>query len=322
LESITVPITAATRVGCSLGHWSPDRRTTSPVMLNAAFDAVGADIRWFAFEPPDIGAAMAAVRTLGLAAATVTRPFKEQILGHLDRVDPVAARIGAVNLVHNDGGRLVGYNCDWLGAARAVQEKVSLGGTRAAVLGSGGAARAVVYGLASAGCEVHVFARDAAKGGRLAAGLGASYGGQLADAGGPAPQILVNATSIGNDLRSDVPVPDSVFRSARTVMDVIARPGDSEFLARAAAAGAQTIGGVRMLVLQAAFTVELLTGEPAPVDVMQAAVESAHAAVESAHAAVESAHAAVESAHAAAHSEPMLAAVDPVVPIGAMPSLR
>jgi shikimate dehydrogenase len=270
-------ITATTRVGCSLGRWSPERRTTSPVMLNAAFDALGADIRWFAFEPQDIGAAMSAVRALNLAAASVTRPFKERILSHLDGLDPVAARIGAVNLVHNDGGRLVGYNCDWLGAVKALEENVPLAGTRAGVLGSGGVARAIVYGLTNAGCDVHVFSRDSAKGQRLAAEFGAAYGGQIPDAGLAAPQILVNATSIGNDLSADVPVPDAVFQSAGTVMDVISRPGLSDFLARAAAAGAQTIGGVRMLVLQAAFTVELLTGCPAPVQIMQDAVETAHA---------------------------------------------
>ena len=134
-----------------------------------------------------------------------------------------------------------------------------------------------MFGLVRSNCDVHVFARSLAKRRALASELGATYGGQIPDAGSVRPQILVNATSIGNDLSSDVPVPDSVFATARVVMDIIARPRRSQLLDRAAAAGADAIGGVRMLVLQAAFTVELLTGAKAPVQAMQDAVERAMA---------------------------------------------
>jgi shikimate dehydrogenase len=270
-------ISATTRVGGSIGHWSGNRRTTSPIMYNAAFDELGIDLRWFAFEPDDLGQAMAAVRALNFAGVTVTRPFKEQVASFVDTLDPTAARIGAVNVVHNSEGHLTGYNSDWIGTAEALREKCSLDGKAVAVLGSGGAARAVVFGLVRSNCDVHVFARSQAKARALASDLGAAYGGQIPDAESVRPQILVNATSIGNDLGSDVPVPDSVFTTARVVMDIIARPGRSQLLDRAAAAGAEAIGGVRMLVLQAAFTVELLTGAKAPLQTMQDAVERAMA---------------------------------------------
>jgi shikimate dehydrogenase len=271
-------ISAATRVCGSLGHWPASRRTTSPIMHNAAFGELGIDFRWFAFEPDDIGQAMAAVRALNFVGVSVTKPFKEQVVPHLDRLDPTAARIGAVNLVHNVDGCLVGYNCDWIGAADALKEKGPLAGKRAAVLGSGGAARAVVFGLAQNGCDVQVFSRSEVRGRELALALGAVYGGQLGDVTSAEPEILVNATSIGNDLDADVPVADAVFGTARTVMDIIVRPDQSKFLARAAAAGAEAIGGVRMIVLQGAFVCELFTGLKAPVQVMQDAVERALAA--------------------------------------------
>jgi shikimate dehydrogenase len=270
-------ISATTRVGGSIGRWSGKRRTTSPIMLNAAFEDLGVDLRWFAFEPDDLGQAMAAVRALNFVGVAVTKPFKEQVASFVDALDPIAARIGAVNLVHNAEGHLTGYNSDWIGAAGALREKCSLEGTTVAVLGSGGAARAVVFGLVRSNCDVHVFARSQARGRALASDLGAAYGGQVPDAASVRPQILVNATSIGNDLGSDVPVPDSVFTTARVVMDIIARPGRSHLLERAAATGAEAIGGVRMLVLQAAFAVELLTGAKAPVQTMQDAVERAMA---------------------------------------------
>jgi shikimate dehydrogenase len=268
-------ITASTRLCGSLGHWPPGRQTTSPVMLNAAFAELDLDYRWFVFQPESIGAAMAAIRTLNFAGVSVTKPFKEEIIAHLDELDPVAASIGAVNLVRNDGGRLTGYNCDWIGAAGALAEVCELAGQRVAVLGSGGAARAVVYGLVQSKCDVHVFSRSEPKGRALADSLGASYGGQLGDVPAAGPGILVNATSIGNDLQADVPVPDDVFATARIVMDVVTRAGRSALLERATSAGAQTIGGVRMLVLQGAFAFETLTGRPAPVAVMQQAVERA-----------------------------------------------
>lgn len=271
-------ITASTRLCGSLGHWPPGRQTTSAIMQNAAFDELGIDMRWFVFQPADIGSAMTAIRTLNFAGVGVTKPFKEQIIGHLDEMDPTAATIGAVNLVHNADGRLVGYNCDWIGAAGALAEKAALRGMRVAVLGSGGAARAVVYGLMRSDAEVHVFSRSEPKGQTLAGSLGARYGGQLSDVPAVRPEILVNATSIGNDLRSDVPVPDDVFKSAGIVMDVVVRAGNSALLDRAAAAGAQAIGGVRMLVLQGVFAFELLTGRKAPAVTMQRAVERALAA--------------------------------------------
>jgi shikimate dehydrogenase len=270
-----MPITATTRLCGSLGHWPPGRRTTSPIMQNAAFDELGIDFRWLVFQPADIGAAMAAIRTLSLVGVSVTKPFKEQVIAHLDQLDPTAARIGAVNLVHNVDGCLVGYNSDWIGAAEALAERCPLDGRRVAVLGSGGAARAVVFGLVQRNCDVHLFSRSEAKGHEVAADLGAVYSGQLPDVTSVQPEILVNATSIGNDLESDVPVPDSVFESARTVMDIIVRPGRSRLLDRAAAAGSEPIGGVRMIVLQGAFTFELLTGMKAPVQTMHDAVQSA-----------------------------------------------
>jgi shikimate dehydrogenase len=268
-------ITASTRLCGSIGHWPPNRQTTSAIMQNAAFEELGIDMRWFVFQPDDIGAAMAAIRTLNFVGVSVTKPFKEQIIAHLDDLDPTAAAIGAVNLVHNAGGRLTGYNCDWIGAAGALAEKCSLAGKRVAVLGSGGAARAVVYGLVRSECDVHVFSRSEPKGRAVAADLGAAYGGGLGEVAGVRPDILVNATSIGNDLQSDVPVPDDVFETAMIVMDVVTRPGRSALLERAATAGAQTIGGARMLALQGVFAFELLTGRQAPAETMQRAVDRA-----------------------------------------------
>ncbi len=266
-------INATTRVCASLAN--PNKTTTAPIMHNAGFDELGINFRYLAFEPNDIGEAMAAVRTLKFAGVSVSKPFKERVLAHIDEVDSTAKSIGAVNVVHNVDGRLVGYNSDWIGAVGALKEQCTLVGKRAAVLGSGGAARAVVYGLVQSGCEVHVFSRREEPGRALASDMGAAYDGNLTDVGSVRPEILVNATPLGSRLDDDVPIPDSVLESIGIVMDIVVRPSNSKLLDRAEAFGIPTIGGVRMLVLQGVFAFELFTGQRAPVDTMQRAVEEA-----------------------------------------------
>lgn len=266
-------ITATTKVCGTFAN--PNKRTTAPIMHNAGFDELGLNFRYLAFEPDDIGEAMAAMRTLKFVGVSVSKPFKQKVIAYIDRLDPTAAKIGAVNIVHNVNGELVGYNSDWIGAVGALKEKTSLDGKRAAVLGAGGAARAVVYGLVQSNCQVYVFSRREQPGQELAGDMRATYGGQIPNAVTIAPEILVNATPIGSGTDDDVPVPDSIFASAKTVMDIVTRPDKSKLLRRAADAGADTISGIRMLVLQGVFTFELFTGAKAPVDTMQQAVERA-----------------------------------------------
>lgn len=266
-------ISATTRVCGTLAN--PNRRTTAPIMHNAGFDELGIDFRYLAFEPDDIGKAMAAIRVLKFVGVSVSKPYKQAVIPHLDELDDTARTIGAVNIVHNVDGNLKGYNSDWIGAVDALKEVCSLNGVRVAVLGAGGAARAVVYGLKRNECEVNIYSRSAEKGVALAESLGATFSGPIEEVAKTRPDVLVNATSIGSGTDDDVPVPDSVFETARTVMDIPVRLKKSVFLARAAKNGSSTISGVRMLVLQGAFTFQLFTGATPPVDVMQLAVERA-----------------------------------------------
>jgi shikimate dehydrogenase len=266
-------ITASTRIRGSFAI--PNRSTPVPVMHNAGFNALGVDFRYFAFEPRDIGAAMNSVRSLDFAGATVSKPYKQTVIPYLDEIDPVAAAIGAVNVVHNQDGRLVGYNSDWIGAVAAVKEHGDLRDARVGVLGAGGAARAIAYGLVKSGANVAIFNRSSATGTALSDDLGVTYGGSLGDVGTAACDVIINATSFGHGNDDDVPVPAAAFSATRVVMDIVVRPTISPFLARASRSGATIIDGVRMHVLQGAFAFEKFTGLPAPVDVMQNAVVEA-----------------------------------------------
>ena len=127
----------------------PAGHTRSPAMHNAAFSALGIGAVYAAFDvtPERLAAAIEGARTLGIRQLAVSLPHKRAVMAHLDAIDDTAQRIGAVNTVTLRDGALVGSNTDWLGAVRALERETDLAGRRAVVLGAGGTARAVVYGL-------------------------------------------------------------------------------------------------------------------------------------------------------------------------------
>lgn len=242
---------------------------------NAAYRALGLNYTYVAFSIQDAQAAVQALRALSLRGCAVTMPFKETVIPLLDRLDSDAARIGAVNTIVNDEGVLTGYNTDWLAARQALEEVTALSGKAAAVLGAGGAGRAVCYALAQAGCTVHVFNRTVGRAEELAAAFGLAGAHALADLPElPAYDILVNTTSVGYRDPASAPIPDDWLRntSGKVVMDIIPEPLETRLLAAARAAGAICVPGWRMRLLQAAAQFRLYTGQEPPLAVMQAAL--------------------------------------------------
>lgn len=262
--------TVTTVIGWPVGH------SLSPVIHNAAFDAVGLD--WVmvasAVEPGEGPAAMEALRTLGLAGASVTMPHKSDVVAGLDVVSDAAARLGAVNCVVHRDGRLEGHNTDGAGFVAALREDTGLDphGVQCVVVGAGGAARAVVLALAEAGAaSVVVVNRDAVRA-RAAAELGGRVGsvGTL-DAVREA-QLVVNATPVGmgDDLAS--PIGGELLGAHHVVVDLVYHPLETTLLRLASSAGARCANGLSMLVHQAGAAFELWTGATAPLDAMRAGV--------------------------------------------------
>lgn len=240
----------------------PAGHTRSPAMHRAAYAALGLDATYTVFdvEPKDLAAAVDRFRALELRQFAVSIPHKESIGAFVDEVDPVADAIGAINTVTRVGDRLVGTNTDWLGALRALEREISVAGRRAVILGAGGTARAVAYGLRERGASVHVLNRTVERAESLAADLGADSFGPLTALRRLEPEILVNTTSVG--LGEDVsPVPltdlpdasgsDSEQPPAFVVLDAVYAPPETRLLREAAARGARTVGGKWMLVYQA-----------------------------------------------------------------------
>jgi shikimate dehydrogenase len=254
----------------------PAGHTRSPAMHNAAFAALGVDATYLAFDvpPEDLSAAISGVRALGLRQLAISIPHKQAIIPLLDDVDETAQQIGAVNTVTRRGSKLVGSNTDWLGAVRALEAVTELADTRAVVLGAGGAARAVVYGLCARGAKVSVLNRSPDRARLLCADLGAEVSGPITELENIPHDILVNTTSVG--LATDEsPVNPSWISAGAVVMDAVYEPPETRLLRDAASRGARTISGKWMLVHQAAEQLREWTGMDAPVEVMAEAFDAA-----------------------------------------------
>lgn len=245
-------------------------------MHNAGYRALGLDFHYLAFRCEDLAGALSGMRALGIRGFGVSMPFKLDVVGLCDALDPMAQRIGAVNTVVNDGGRLTGHNTDWLGATRALGELGPLHARAALVLGAGGAARAVAIGLSERGAAVTLTNRTEARGRALAASLELPFVRWEERARARDFDVVVNASSCGmSDVDPASPLPSDALRPGMVVLDAVYKPLRTELLLLAQARGAIAIDGSRMLLHQAAAQFALYTGREAPLAAMDAALREA-----------------------------------------------
>jgi len=230
-------------VGGSLRH------SVSPAMHNAAFAAARLDAVYLPLPARSADDFLTFGRAIGISGASVTIPHKVALFDRLDEIYSVARRIGAINTIRVVDGKWIGGNTDASGFLHPLLGRVELKGRRAAVLGAGGAARAVVVALASSGCGVRVHARNRVQA-EEAAALGAGDVGPFP----PEPgswDLLINCTPIGMYPRvAETPVPADHL-TGQVVYDLVYNPTTTRLLREAAARGCHTIGGLDMLVGQA-----------------------------------------------------------------------
>lgn len=258
-----------------IGH--PVGHSLSPVFQNAAFSAIEMNAVYLAFDvaPFTLGDALRGVRALGILGLSVTIPHKEAVISFLDEVDGDARSIGAVNTVLNRDGRLIGMNTDWLGAVQALESATPIAGKKVLVIGAGGAARAVCYGVTRKGAVLHVANRTPEKARVLAEAFGGDWSG-LDGLAGVRPSIVVNTTSVGMAPDADrSPVPASVLEGVEVAMDIVYRPRETRLLREARAAGCLTVDGLAMLLHQGAAQFGIWTGRNAPLDTMEEALAEA-----------------------------------------------
>lgn len=265
-------INAATKLCAIVGN--PIGHSLSPLVHNAAFDHLQLNYVFLAFKVEHLKEAVEGIRALDLRGVSVTIPHKVAIRNCLDEVEEIAGKIGAVNTVVNRGGRLIGYNTDWSGAIAALESRVDLKGRRALVLGAGGAARAIAFGLKEKGAHCTILNRTVEKAKKLAAEVGSHYG-SLKDIESVPRDMVINTTSLGMYPRvNDTPVKRGLLKDV-LVFDMVYNPLRTSLIRDAEEHGCTTISGLEMFINQAALQFELWTGEKAPVDLMKKVVAEA-----------------------------------------------
>jgi shikimate dehydrogenase len=265
---------ANTKICCLIGD--PVEHSLSPLIHNAAYKALGLNYSYISLRSRDTLGAMATVRANGIRGASVTTPHKVAVMEYLDRLDPTAQRIGAVNTVVNDNGRLIGYNTDGSGALRALEEVTSVSGKNIVLIGGGGAALAIAAALKEKDVKLTILNRTESKASQLANKVGAEEYGNLnkiplvAEA-----DILINATTVGMTKTGETIVSQKFLHDRLTVFDIVYNPKETRLLREAIEKGCNIVYGYKMLLYQAAQQFELFTGHPAPPGVMESVLVKA-----------------------------------------------
>ena len=275
--------TATTRLTGVIGH--PIRHSLSPVIFNAAYQALALDWTYLAFDvaPGAAPAAVAAMRALGIGGYSVTMPHKEAVAGCCDRLDGDAALLGAVNcLVPDADGTVVGHSTDGAGFVWSLATELGFHpkGRRVAVLGAGGAARSVVLALAGAGAREVVVVNRSPQRAEAAAMLAGDVGRVGGEADIQHADLVVNSTPLGmaGVAPGELAISDpSTLGPGQIVADLIYHPARTPLLDLAERRGATPLGGLGMLVGQAAVAFRHFTGIDAPAAVM---LEAARAALD------------------------------------------
>lgn len=266
-------ISAKTKFCLIIGN--PVEHSLSPKMHNAGYEAIGIDHQFVYLgsqvKVENVKTVIAAMRVMksfrGLAC---TIPHKIEVVKYLDWIDPIAKKIGAVNTVVNDGGILKGFNTDWLGVVIPLEKILNLKRKKVAVLGAGGAARAIAYGMLTKKAQVTIFNRTVKKAETLAKefncqGMGLEKAEKIRDF-----DIVINSTSVGMcPMENETPIPAKFITNKQIVFDIIYAPFTTRFLKEARKKGAKIIHGFEMLLHQGTAQFELFTERKAPENIMR-----------------------------------------------------
>lgn len=241
-------------------------------MHNAAFEHLELPYVYVSFEPDDLEHAVQSVRNLGFRGMGVTMPYKLDVMKYLDELDSSASEIGAVNTIVNNNGLLRGYNTDYLGAILALEEKTELKDKKVALIGAGGAGKAVAWGLKKHTDKISIYNIYEDEGREAAERFGVDYAGKPELLTSETEyDILINATSVGFKSDATIMTRDK-FRPGSIVLDAVFIPIETTFVKEARAAGCQAIEGYKMLIHQACGQFKLYTGQEAPFEVMKNAM--------------------------------------------------
>lgn len=279
-------VKATTNIYGIFGH--PVKHSLSPDMHNSAFNELGLDSVYVAFdiEPDNIGEATNSIKVMGIKGINITIPHKQTIIPYLDEVSPDAKLTGAVNTVKNEAGKLSGFNTDVGGFLRAIKEDLDFApeGKTLFLIGAGGAARAVLSAFCmNKGAVVYIADIIKDKAIELADHFKSNFkeirfetiniedSGIISEKFSEA-DILVNASPAGMDGVGNLDIPLKSLKQTAVVYDLVYKPVNTQLLQDARELGHKASGGLTMLLYQGAESFEIWTGETAPVVVMKKAL--------------------------------------------------
>jgi 3-dehydroquinate dehydratase / shikimate dehydrogenase len=259
-------VDAATKVYGVAGN--PIRSSLSPIMMNTAFRRETVNAVYLALQANKLSDLLKLVHEIPIQGLSVTMPLKQEIMAHLEKTDPLSAKIGACNTVlRAQDGKLYGFNTDVAGITGPLEKRLSLRGAKALVLGAGGAARAAVFGLRDKGAEVFILNRTAETAQKLARQSGSKTIKKDAVAK-TAFDVIINATPIGMAGIKVNQLLEAKDLNTKLVFDLVYNPLETPLLRMARQKGIPIITGIEMFVQQGARQFEIFTGKPAPEEEM------------------------------------------------------
>ena len=266
-------VDAATRVYGVAGD--PIAHSLSPLMLNTAFRRENVNGVYLALHAKSLDDLLACIRDIPIHGLSITMPYKEEILKHLDKTDPLTAKIGACNtVVRSQEGKLYGFNTDVTGVVRPLEQRLHLQGAKILVLGAGGAARAAVFGLKERGAEVYILNRTPGPAQTLAKQARAKAINKM-QLKKMVFDVIINATPAGMEGNKDpLPISEQELKT-KFFFEMVYSPAETKLVKMARALNIHVILGAEMFVQQGARQFEIWTGKPAPAQEMQRVVEYA-----------------------------------------------
>lgn len=255
----------------------PISQSLSPKMHNLAYKALDIDSSNLFIPirvvPEKLEKFINLVRVLDIKGVSVTIPHKESVPHYLDELDQPAEAIGAVNTIINKDGKLIGYNTDWIGALTALEKRTKVKGKKVAILGSGGAAKAIAYGLSGKQAEVTIYNRKLEKAKSLAEKFNIESKSLVDLETVKDCDIIINCTSVGMYEDSSL-IPEDLINKNQIIFDIITTPKETKLIRNAKANNAKVIYGYEMLLYQGIEQFKLYTGYEAPVKEMEDAIKN------------------------------------------------
>ena len=257
---------------------NPVSHSMSPAIHNAAFTEKGINNIYVPLKITDIDTFMRECRKIDFQGFSVTIPHKESVLPLLDDLDPNARRIGAINTIVNRNGKLTGYNTDCMAAVMGLECSLKetdeiLNNKKVSIIGAGGAARAIAFGLKEKGCDITIFNRTTERAEKLSHDVKCKFE-SFEEIHQIDSDILVNTTSIGMFPNVDqTPVPKNILKEGMIVFDAVYNPIETRLLQDAKENGCHTVNGLSMFINQAAEQFRLWTDIDAPIELMTKVVK-------------------------------------------------